>query len=249
MTSMKRFDVLVIDVEPGIGEGLGRDLGPGHRIRAAATGAEGLAAVGQRFPDVAVIGAGIPWNEGVEVLGTLRSRHPDLPVVVVTDNDAAQLTIIASGLFLRLVSDLLNDPLNRFLAVLFLTELKAVLNDPESFGPTQHTLNVGARVLTEIEERLVHEIVRHDDAGPLGGDIALAYAYLTDFVQNFGKHNVVHTGLAKRLQHFGWGVHHLRALGCVPEIIVSSHNSSIRPDSPGSLPDKRAEMRKILALW
>ncbi len=98
MTSMKRFDVLVIDPDPGIGEGLGRDLGPGHGIRAAATGAEGLAAVGQRFPDVAVIGAGIPGDDGAALLRTLRGRHPDLPVVVVTAPHAVEQAVAAMKL-------------------------------------------------------------------------------------------------------------------------------------------------------
>ena len=98
MTPLKHSDVLVIDPAAEIGADLGRGLGPRHGIRAAATGADGLAAVGRRFPDVVVIGAGIPWGEGVEVLRTLRARHPDLPVIVVTAQRAVEQAVSAMKL-------------------------------------------------------------------------------------------------------------------------------------------------------
>ena len=54
----------------------------------AGSGAQALAAVEARLPDVLVVDVGLPDMSGVELVRRVRSRHSDVPVVFATGHDA-----------------------------------------------------------------------------------------------------------------------------------------------------------------
>ena len=79
------YRVLVVDDDPTVSDVVRRYLEQdGHLVRLAADGAEALAAAAELPPDLAVLDLMMPGIDGLEVCRRLRSRLPDLPVVMLT---------------------------------------------------------------------------------------------------------------------------------------------------------------------
>jgi two-component system KDP operon response regulator KdpE len=87
--------VLVIDDEPGIGEGLNRALSArGFDVWVATNGTEGLEAASTMEPDVMIVDLGLPDLDGVEVCRHLR-RWTVNPIIVLTVDDEGGRTVEA----------------------------------------------------------------------------------------------------------------------------------------------------------
>jgi DNA-binding response OmpR family regulator len=77
-------DVLLIEDDPAVRQGVTWGLRHrGHRVTAAATGEEGLAALRSHRPDVAVLDLMLPGMTGLDVLKRIRDRD-QLPIIIVT---------------------------------------------------------------------------------------------------------------------------------------------------------------------
>lgn len=77
--------VLVIDDEAVVCAAVERVLGEeGYEVAVAATGGEGLAHPAAARCDVALCDLVLPDQSGVDVVGELHRRRPDLPIVVTT---------------------------------------------------------------------------------------------------------------------------------------------------------------------
>src|SRR5512141_317960 len=88
--------VLILDDEPVIREVLGSVLAKaGHATREAATAAEGLARLEKEPVDLLLLDLMLPDKPGLEVLVEVRSRHPEIPVVVVTAYSSVESAITA----------------------------------------------------------------------------------------------------------------------------------------------------------
>src|SRR5512141_3478572 len=88
--------VLILDDEPVIREVLGSVLAKaGHATREAATAAEGLARLEKEPVDLLLLDLMLPDKPGLEVLVEVRSRHPEIPVVVVTPSSSVESAITA----------------------------------------------------------------------------------------------------------------------------------------------------------
>ena len=80
--------ILVVDDEPGIVRALSAALqARGHRVAAAVTGAEALAAVAARSPAVVILDLGLPDMDGIDVCRRLR-LWTDVPIIVLTAEGA-----------------------------------------------------------------------------------------------------------------------------------------------------------------
>jgi two-component system catabolic regulation response regulator CreB len=85
--------VLVVDDEPAIVQVISERLvREGFQVRAAATGAQALAAVAAEAPDLLILDLMLPDLDGFELLRQLRTgahapAAPDLPVIVLTARD------------------------------------------------------------------------------------------------------------------------------------------------------------------
>ena len=78
-------DVLVIDDEPVVREAVRRVLGAdGLRVGTAADATSGLAHPDLPTCRLVLCDLMLPDQSGMDVLGTLRARRPDLPVVLIT---------------------------------------------------------------------------------------------------------------------------------------------------------------------
>ncbi|MFI5339617.1 MAG: response regulator [Candidatus Methylomirabilales bacterium] len=77
--------ILIIDDDKLIRWSLSTMLGrAGYRIREAATGKEGLAAVESGTPDLVLLDIMLPDMDGLAVLEVIRHAHPELPVLTMT---------------------------------------------------------------------------------------------------------------------------------------------------------------------
>jgi DNA-binding NtrC family response regulator len=88
--------ILILDDEPVIREVLSTLLGKaGYRTVEAATAAEGLEALSKEPVDLLLLDLMLPDRPGMEVLAETRSRHPDVPIVVVTAYSSVESAIAA----------------------------------------------------------------------------------------------------------------------------------------------------------
>ena len=79
--------ILIVDDEPQIQRFLGHALvAAGYDICLAASGAEALAQVAAREPDLMILDLGLPDMNGKEVIERLRLRS-DMPVIVLSAHD------------------------------------------------------------------------------------------------------------------------------------------------------------------
>jgi DNA-binding response OmpR family regulator len=80
--------ILLIEDDPIIGEHLRAGLAAhGYNATWQRTGTAGMIAAQSQVPDVVLVDLGLPDMDGVEVARTLRSRQPDLLIVIVTARD------------------------------------------------------------------------------------------------------------------------------------------------------------------
>ncbi|MCE0484679.1 MAG: sigma-54 dependent transcriptional regulator [Methylacidiphilales bacterium] len=60
----------------------------GYATASAFTGRQGQQMITEQNPDVLLLDLGLPDNEGLDLLQTIRRDHPSLPVIVVTAHDS-----------------------------------------------------------------------------------------------------------------------------------------------------------------
>jgi len=99
--------ILIVDDEPNIRRMVGALLAQeGYEVREAASGEAGVALAAEAEPDVALVDLMMPGTmDGIAVLGALRERHPDLPVVMMSGKaglaDAVRATKLGAFNFLE----------------------------------------------------------------------------------------------------------------------------------------------------
>ncbi|MCC6930843.1 MAG: sigma-54-dependent Fis family transcriptional regulator [Gemmatimonadaceae bacterium] len=99
--------ILIVDDEPNIRRMVGALLtSEGYEVREAASGEAGVALAAEAEPDVALVDLMMPGTmDGIAVLGALRDRHPDLPVVMMSGKaglaDAVRATKLGAFNFLE----------------------------------------------------------------------------------------------------------------------------------------------------
>jgi CheY-like chemotaxis protein len=79
-------DILVVDdalVERLLVEGLLRK-NPNYRVESAENGKEALTKIAASLPDLVVTDLIMPEMDGLELVRTVRRRHPDIPVILMT---------------------------------------------------------------------------------------------------------------------------------------------------------------------
>jgi len=99
--------ILIADDEPNIRRMVGALLASeGYEVREAASGVDAMALAAEAEPDVALVDLMMPGQmDGIAVLGALRERHPDLPVVMMSGKaglaDAVRATKLGAFNFLE----------------------------------------------------------------------------------------------------------------------------------------------------
>ncbi len=90
--------VLLADDHSIVRAGLRRvveESGDMQVVAEADDGREAIQLVKEKDPDVAVIDISMPGLDGLEVISQLQSRHPDLPILVLTMHEEGQYVVRA----------------------------------------------------------------------------------------------------------------------------------------------------------
>lgn len=98
MSSAKK--VLLIEDDPRLrAVALASLSGRGLLVTAVGNARDALVRLGEVSPDVAVVDLGLPDLDGIELIGMLRERRPELPIVVLTvaTSEARILAAIKAG--------------------------------------------------------------------------------------------------------------------------------------------------------
>ena len=83
--------ILIIDDEAAIRESLETLLSlEGYAVDTAADGVQGLARIDARPYDLVLLDFALPGQNGLEVLGRIRERQPNLPVIMITAYDTGR---------------------------------------------------------------------------------------------------------------------------------------------------------------
>ena len=91
--------VLIAEDDPSIREGLEAALrSDGHETRTAANGAEALARIAEKRPDLLLLDVMMPKKSGWDVCAELRRRDPALPIVFLTARGAEADKVLGLGL-------------------------------------------------------------------------------------------------------------------------------------------------------
>ncbi|MCK9240267.1 sigma-54 dependent transcriptional regulator [Desulfocurvus sp.] len=102
--------ILVVDDEQDIRFSLRGILeDEGHEVHEAESGEQALRMVGERAPELVLLDIWLTGIDGLEVLDTLRSRQPDLPVIMISGhgNIETAVSAIKKGAF-----DFIEKPLS-----------------------------------------------------------------------------------------------------------------------------------------
>lgn len=77
--------ILVIDDEAGIRESLETLLTlEGYTVEMAVDGEEGLTFLDRKSYDLVLLDLALPGQNGIEILGRIRQKHTDIPVIMIT---------------------------------------------------------------------------------------------------------------------------------------------------------------------
>jgi len=88
--------ILVIDDEPGIRKACRRALEPhGFSVETVATISEGLQAIQAGEVDLVLLDVMMPNGRGIDLLGPIREKDPDLIVVIITGYATVELAVKA----------------------------------------------------------------------------------------------------------------------------------------------------------
>jgi two-component system, OmpR family, response regulator len=87
----EQLRVLVVDDEPNIVDVISMALRfEGFTVESAATGADAIAAVAARRPQLIVLDVMLPDFDGFEVARRLSSAHADVPIIFLTARDSTE---------------------------------------------------------------------------------------------------------------------------------------------------------------
>ncbi len=92
---MKEF-VLIVDDEPEVLSSIKDVLeDEGYRTLGVTTGEEALKFVERELPDLVILDVWLEGIDGIEVLGQIKEKHPDLPVLIISGHGTIETAIKA----------------------------------------------------------------------------------------------------------------------------------------------------------
>ncbi len=96
--TIRRRRALIVDDEAGVRESLRMVLKDAYDLVAASSGSEALELIGKGAPDVVLLDIVMPGMDGMQVLEELRTRCPNLPVVMLTATKTVKTAVGAMKL-------------------------------------------------------------------------------------------------------------------------------------------------------
>ena len=91
--------LLIVDDEEYIRATLGSALrDEGFQVRTAADGSGALSALAEQAPDLVLLDIWMPGPDGIEVLGKIKERYPELPVIMISGHGTVETAVKATKL-------------------------------------------------------------------------------------------------------------------------------------------------------
>ncbi len=105
--------IYIVDDEAVAREGLAMVLQKDYRVKSFADAESALASLAQDAPDLVLLDIGLPGMSGIEALGHIKHRRPDILVLMITAYEEVQSVVSAMklGAHEYLVKPLQMDPL------------------------------------------------------------------------------------------------------------------------------------------
>ena len=92
---MREF-ILIVDDEPDILSTLKDVLeDEGYRTIGVTTGEEALSFIERELPDIVILDVWLEGIDGIEVLGQIKEKHPDIPVLIISGHGTIETAIKA----------------------------------------------------------------------------------------------------------------------------------------------------------
>lgn len=110
---MNAYTIFIIDDEEAIRDGLSMVLDQDYTIYTFADGTSALKGLSSYAPDLILLDIGLPDISGIEILKKIKSRHADIPIIMITAYEDIDTVIAAMkhGAYDYLVKPLKNDDL------------------------------------------------------------------------------------------------------------------------------------------
>ena len=81
---MTNYSIFLIDDEKVAREGVTLALRKKYRVQAFETAEEAITALEAGIPDLVLLDIGLPGMSGIDALGAMKTRHPDIVVIMIT---------------------------------------------------------------------------------------------------------------------------------------------------------------------
>jgi len=95
---MTNYSIFLIDDEKVSREGISLALRKHYQVQAFETAEEAISALEAVIPDLVLLDIGLPGMNGIEALQTMKSRHPDIVVIMITAFEDIETVIQAMKL-------------------------------------------------------------------------------------------------------------------------------------------------------
>jgi len=178
-------DILVVDDDASVAGALRRFLdSEGHQSRVVNGVAEGLAAIGERRPDLVMMDIRMPGIDGMAGLDQMQARYPGLCIVMMTGYGTSQTSIDAmrAGAFDYLTKPPDLDQLRRVIARA-VAPATPVASDEDASAPVKPSLVGETPAMVELY-KMIGRLSKNDVpalfVGEQGTGKSLAIAMLHD---------------------------------------------------------------------
>jgi len=92
------YSIYIVDDEQTIREGVSMALEPDYPVEAFSTAEAAIKAMKNGPPDLVLLDIGLPGMDGIEALGTIKTRYPDIIIIMITAYEDINTVISAMKL-------------------------------------------------------------------------------------------------------------------------------------------------------
>jgi two-component system response regulator AtoC len=89
------YSISVVDDDQALAKGIARILEKNYETAAFFTGAAAIEAIHEKQPDIVLLDIGLPDMDGIEVLKKIKTRFPEIEVIMITGSEAVKTVVSA----------------------------------------------------------------------------------------------------------------------------------------------------------